>query len=268
MPSEELRVQGAALPPRADIAMLTLRLRAVLHEAAEADAEAAAAGVDLDAAREALRARVQPLMEERRRALDQATSRAREEATAAIEAAHREAAAMVAHAAEAAEVAAAAAEVAAAAAAADVIAAAAQAIEAEPEPEPELTVEPEPADPKITDRIVVIDPEVVADTVVTPEPAAAVATLLPALIVPTAPGQSPTTVTIDAETFARVFASVIAPLLSERQASSGYGAPTVVAPMAAPPAKQSFWTHARHPDVILMSLTMIIVLVVLAAWLA
>ena len=34
------------------------------------------------------------------------------------------------------------------------------------------------------------------------------------------------------------------------------------------PVKQSFWTHARHPDVILMSLTMVIVLVILAAWLA
>ena len=34
-----------------------------------------------------------------------------------------------------------------------------------------------------------------------------------------------------------------------------------------PPVKQSFWSHAKHVDVLLLSAAMVIVLVVLAAWL-
>ena len=33
------------------------------------------------------------------------------------------------------------------------------------------------------------------------------------------------------------------------------------------PVKQSFWSHAKHVDVLLLSAAMVIVLVVLAAWL-
>ena len=34
-----------------------------------------------------------------------------------------------------------------------------------------------------------------------------------------------------------------------------------------PPVKQSFWSHAKHVDVLLLSAAMVIILVVLAAWL-
>ncbi len=72
---------------------------------------------------------------------------------------------------------------------------------------------------------------------------------------------------IDAEAFAKVFATVVATMLDERAARPGVRA--AVAPAQSPaPVKQSFWTHAKHPDVILLGLTTAIVLVVLAAWLA
>ncbi len=76
------------LPHRAEIALLTLQLRASLHEAAAAEAEEAA--WDPDVALTQLRARLQPLVEDRRRALDQAIEEARTEADAAVAAARAE----------------------------------------------------------------------------------------------------------------------------------------------------------------------------------
>lgn len=70
------------LPPRAGIALLTLQLRAALQAAADAEAEEAS--WDLDAAVEQLRARLAPLVEDRRNALDEALSQARAEADAAV----------------------------------------------------------------------------------------------------------------------------------------------------------------------------------------
>jgi hypothetical protein len=88
---------------------------------------------------------------------------------------------------------------------------------------------------------------------------------------------------IDAEAFAKVFAAVFATMLEERVSA---WAPSVQAPMPYPaqpyptqlyaalpqpvpvPVKQSFWSHAKHVDVLLLSAAMVIVLVVLAAWLA
>ena len=74
---------------------------------------------------------------------------------------------------------------------------------------------------------------------------------------------------IDAEAFARVFATVLATAIEERQP---VWAPTAqmfsTLPIAPPaPVKQSFWSHAKHVDVLLLSAAMVIVLVVLAAWL-
>ncbi len=85
---------STAVPARVGIALLTLQLRVSLQEAAAA--EAAGAGIDPDAALAELRARVEPLMEERRRSLDETLAQARADAAAAIAAAHREASAIVA----------------------------------------------------------------------------------------------------------------------------------------------------------------------------
>jgi hypothetical protein len=34
------------------------------------------------------------------------------------------------------------------------------------------------------------------------------------------------------------------------------------------PQKQGFWSHARHPDVVLLGIATIIVLVIMVAWLS
>jgi hypothetical protein len=83
----------ATLSPRAAIALLSLQLRAAVQEAETAEAEAAV--VDEDAARAQLRARLEPLIDERRRALDDALSSARAEASAAVMSARAEAARMI-----------------------------------------------------------------------------------------------------------------------------------------------------------------------------
>ena len=98
--------RGAVLPARADIALLTLRLRSALHEAEQAEAaEAVHKSVEIERAREALRARLQPMLEQRRERLDAAMDVARAEAAATIVAARQDAAAIAAQAAQAASVA-------------------------------------------------------------------------------------------------------------------------------------------------------------------
>ena len=96
--------------------------------------------------------------------------------------------------------------------------------------------------------------------------------------VPQLPAQQlPVNIVIDAEAFARVFAAVFASM--QPQVPQQFGAqpyPTQVysvgqfpLPQPSPlPMKQSFWSHAKHIDVLLLSAAMVIVLVVLAAWLA
>jgi hypothetical protein len=97
--------------------------------------------------------------------------------------------------------------------------------------------------------------------------------------------RQPTSVTVvlDAEAFARAFATVFASVLDSRYAAMTAGqlslppAPGQVAhgqvaqfPGAQVPVvihqKQSFWAHARHVDVLLMGVAAAIVLIVLAAW--
>ena len=69
----------------------------------------------------------------------------------------------------------------------------------------------------------------------------------------------------DPEVFARAVATVVSAVLGER----GHAAPQQVIVQSAPvPVKQGFWASARHLDVLLLGLTTMIVLVVLAAWLA
>ncbi len=95
---------------------------------------------------------------------------------------------------------------------------------------------------------------------------------------------SSTTLTIDAEAFARLLATMVASAVDERLRAGGvmpapqfqqlpyqpqpfqYVVPVAPGPVA-PAEKRSFWKHAWHADVVLLGISTVIVLVVLAAWL-
>ncbi|MGZ4724094.1 MAG: hypothetical protein ACXV8L_07775 [Ilumatobacteraceae bacterium] len=208
----DLPPPNVGLPPRVGIALLTLQLRASLQEAAVAEAEHTR--LDPDSALCELRARLVPLIEERRRLLNEALEVARVDAAAAIAAAHREASAIVADASEQAD----------------------------------LTV-----------------PEVV----IVPTLSATSAVEVSRQLIPALP---PINVVIDAEAFARVFATVLATVLEERVSSWPIALPTVQAlPERATErvrVKSSFWGQARHLDIFLSGLAVVIVLVILFSWLA
>jgi len=116
---------------------------------------------------------------------------------------------------------------------------------------PNSVIAPPPADGTVTTRVPLLQPA--------PPQSAPPAALVPAVA-------QVANVVIDAEAFARVFATVLASMLDERfSALGGLPARQAIAP---PPPKRSIRSSVLHPDVILMGLTMIIVLFVLAAWLA
>lgn len=95
MPTEApMTSSGCLLAPRAAIAQLTLTLRSSLQEFETAEAEHAT--IDQNAAVAQLRARLEPLLEVRRRTLDEALARAEVEAAAEVDAARLEAASIVA----------------------------------------------------------------------------------------------------------------------------------------------------------------------------
>jgi len=77
------------------------------------------------------------------------------------------------------------------------------------------------------------------------------------------PGLSPVSpplpAQMDPEVFATMFATVLANMLDDRLPAGG---------QSTPQPKPSFWAHARHPDVLLLGLATVIMLVLLAAWLA
>lgn len=289
-----------SLPPRAGIALLTLQLRAALQEATEAEA---AGAINHVAAREQLRARLDPLVDAQRRALDRGLCEAQAEADAKVAAAHRAATVMATQVAKRAAV----------------LAEAALPISARIEPamppvaalydeEAVASVEnaraaeaPRPAaevERPITQVIssfsaaVFAPPAVVVsqqpavcaitDTVAAPADVREMSSFAPPMP-PTPPTPPPppaptkltsttTTVVIDAEAFATVFATVFASVLDERLSALGTGlapwAGHVPSPVGPAPVKQSFWAHARHTDVLLLTFAMVIALVILAAWLA
>ena len=98
MIDEAKMANPSELSPRAAIALMSLQLRSTVQEAVEAEAEADA--VDTDAALWQLRSRLAPLLEDRRRALDEEVAAERERAAAQIAAAHAEADRIVAAAVE------------------------------------------------------------------------------------------------------------------------------------------------------------------------
>lgn len=281
-----------SLSPRAGIAMLTLQIRATLQEAAEVEAQYV--DIDHDAAKRQLRERLEPLIQERTRSFTEAIDAARDEAARTVAAAHDEASRLRAAAAQAeatAEAERIAAEEAAATAEAERIAAeeaaaaAAERIAAEEQERvaAELAIDAVAIDatPAWAESTIDTPAEVAVDEVVAPDEV-----LSPPIVITTDdPAPSPfarqtlpppppqqINVSIDAEAFAKVFATVFASIVEQRLQHSPpapFAVPyAIAAPVPNAPAKQGFWRHARHPDVLLLGLATAIVLVVLAAWLA
>jgi hypothetical protein len=305
----DLKPMGADLSPRAGIAMLTLQLRATLQEASSVEAQFVP--IDHEVARQQLREKLAPLLEDRMTGFAEELAVARAAAAETVRAAHDEAARILSQRAEAARVEAerlqaervraeqmeverlAAEQLEVERLAAEQLEferlAAAAAIVTEPEAlalpdvvtEPEVLAEPE----VVAEPEVLAEPEVVAareapeelpPTEVMPNTAAMSLTNVAAphaspssLVLSNSP--APINVTIDADAFARVFATVFASLIEHRlvdQPTQMYLRPMMEAPVAIPvQPKQGFWSQARHPDVLLMGLATVIVLVVLAAWL-
>ena len=122
---------------------------------------------------------------------------------------------------------------------------------------------------------------IVADASTQSDPAVAeVVTFVPTVL-PTAavevsnqrfPALPPINVVIDAEAFARVFATILATVLEERAAAWPAALPTerVLPAKSTEPVrvKRSSWTDAMHLDIFLSGLAMVIVLVILFSWLA
>ena len=292
MDSDVKAASGSALSPRAGIAMLTLQVRATLQEAATMEAQYVP--IDHVAARQQLLEKLAPLIDERERAFDAELVAARQEAASIIaeardnaaiitaqriaareaeraeaerveaervEAERLDAERVVAQRLEAERLAALAAL--AAAAAADIDGAddtdLTPAFESTTVDAPMLHIEP-PFD-DLPDFDEPNDTE--------PRPSAVATGLKPVEVLAPSSSPAPINVTIDADAFARVFATVFASLVEQRALDHP---PTMyMRPMLESPApvqtKQGFWSQARHPDVLLMGLATAIVLVVLAAWL-
>lgn len=288
MQAENMSPDVATLPGRAGVGLLTLQLRTALQEASEA--EAAEAAIDHAAARAELWARLTPLLEEHRAALRTSLDQTRAEGDASIAAAKRAASVMVAQARAATATSAAPTSPADARTAEPVldsiIPAAVEAVEvvevvdavaavaATPISLPAVSAEQRDTERRAFDNIWTMPPvdnDTSAPVVLPPLP--------PAQTVPAQTVASQTTIVVDAEAFARVFATVIAEALAARGPATAIGAPVwpvgaqqymgiqqvQMQPVAAP-QKQSFWTHAKHLDVLLLGLGTAIALVVLAAW--
>jgi hypothetical protein len=253
--------------------MLTLQLRSALQEAEML--ETTDHTIDEDAARRQLRERLDPLLEDRRREYAAALEAARADAAAVVEQARAEAERQRATALLAAE--------SARVAEAERLAEAARIAEEERIAAEECIVADETLEDWAVVEPVLVEPADVEPAVVEPadtEPAIPMSTV-PATIARPAPQE--VIVSIDADAFARVFATVFAALLEQRGYAPLGAAQQVGGPVqypqpypqhmtyapAAPttPPRQSFWSHALHPDVLLMGLATVIVLVVLAAWL-
>ena len=306
--------QTTELSPRAGIAMLTLQLRSTLQEADRLDRTDHP--IDEAAARRQLRERLDPLIEERQRSYEEALAVARAESQQQIAAAHEEAQRRAAAAAEAAawrpepvvEVPVVEAPVVEAPVVeapvveAPVVEAPVVEVPVVEVPVVEAPIVEAPVvEAPVVEVPVVEAPVVEAPVVEVPvvevpvvevpvveapveeEPIVIAPAPLPVVtqqLAPARPAPQEITVSIDADAFARVFATVFASLVDQRThvappMGQAYAPGAYVqnpamnfAPVPQPEARrQSFWSHARHPDVLLMSLATAIVLVVVVAWL-
>lgn len=234
MLSDTHRGATASLPPRAGIAVLTLQLRAAVHEANEAEAEEVATGSEDPVTQ--LRAKLEQLTDDRRRALDDELAAARVDADVAVADARQESTRLLV---------------------ASVLANSPTIVEADAVPAVDLAA-----------SVAVGNDLAPRDLDGTDLGPTSLVTAGPAAQLPV-----PLNIVVDADAFARVFATVLASLLDDnlggaRRATITQAPASASAAAPAPVASVSFWTHARHPDVLFMSLAMILVLVVLAAWMA
>lgn len=253
-----------SLPAAASVALLTLQLRAALRDAEEAEASEAA--IDLEAARAQMRPRLDALVAERRIALDSDLTEARQAADDLVASARSEAAAMLEEAnrrvAELALLA--------------------------PPPPPMEQPEPESIGPTMfvvpTETMALAEPAVSSETVVVLERAVerAVAESLNPLPeseidpwavhgVQSVSAEGSPVVTVDAEAFAKVFATVLATVLDERFAAwraTMLETPTLSAtPPQVVSAREPFARRMFHLDIVLMALAAAIIVVLLFAWL-
>lgn len=261
MTTEQRNTPGA-LPAAATVALLTLQLRAALREAEQA--EAAEAAIDLDAARAEMRQRLDALVAERRTALDLQIADARQAASEVVESAHCEAELMLADATRLVEEA----------------SLSAPALEEPVPPEPVTEPEPEPVAEDVDERA-----EQPLEAVVVLERAvesAVARSLVPVIEDDVDPWavhglqadvrEGSPVVTVDAEAFAKVFATVLATVLDERFAAwraAMVESPMVLSsPQQTPSAsQQSPKRSVFHLDFVLMALAAAIVVVLLFAWL-
>lgn len=298
----DVSVQGATvLPPRATIALLTLRVRAAMNEATEA--EAAAAALDADAAVSQLRARLGPLIEERRTALAWELDEERAACAASLAAARRAAESARAEQAvprrgedlalvgidDLADPS----ELAGLAALAGLVAT--DPVDASPAADlidvsvseagdvgdvgvvtpldiGEVVQSDEPSDGDVADDSDTIDG---VDDTTAVTTSADVTTVMPSVALAgvavtgvASGGAGAVQVVLDPDSFARAFAAALAPVLEALERSPGPGSylPPRYEPGPGRATRSSFWAHAWHPDVLLSALAMVIVIVVLIAW--
>lgn len=271
--------ESAGLPPRAAIAMLTLKLRAAEQEAIAAEAEEAA--LDHEAARRDLRARLDAMIEERRQFHASAYATARAALAAEVDAARR-----------AAEVDAARRATEASAQtvldplrliddapgldlAAPTVSAASAAMPSDPWSAAEVSAPLTHASPDATDPRIHQPTTPMPGTAPTPATAAgSPAAASPATVVlttGTGDGSSgqPVSIVLDAEVLGKVFAKVFSAMLDERlEAWARTGVSVPAAPRALPVANTTrrALRHLRHPDVVLMGIASAIVIGVLVSW--
>lgn len=153
-------------------------------------------------------------------------------------------------------------------------------------------VDVEPVEVANLDEPAVVTPPTV-DTSPTHFAAAPAAEPMPVASVAATPAVVSPQIVFDTEAFARVFATVIAETIEKTRAEIQSQQPPVVPPVQYSPGmqpvpgmppmpygqypmyyppmpqrKDGFWSHAKHPDVILLGIATVIVLVILAAWLS
>ena len=288
MLSDEISTRTPSMERR-ELGMLTLQLRQAVSEAEAAEAESAADAIDMEAARQQMAAKIEPMLAARRAAMDEELAAARAAADTTVAKARRAAAVMAAQAARTAEpepeleavtereVAAEVEHVAELEAEAEV--------EAELEPEVEQVAELEPKPewmivtvPTVAPALPTDDPwavwarpndDVAAADGLEPEVEPLVAPVEPHITVVNTPN-----IVLDAEAFARVFATVLAearagqPTVPPEYLAALQAQAQLIAPAAQKaPVKKGFWANAKHLDVLLLGLGAAIVLGILAAWL-
>lgn len=296
--------RSSSLSPSAAVALLTLQLRAALREADTA--ETAIEAINLDRARADLRVQLDAITAERRNALDSAMAAELDAADDVVAAARVEAAGIISAArAQAAEFEARVEAASTEAARVEHVETPAVAPAADPRvmvdmsdvietvefaPVVDETDETSATSADVDEAQLRASVETALATVVSQSPSVAHWSTAPQVGSSLSSGDGPT-ISIDAEAFARVFATVLGTVLDERfaawrstapagvlagqplagqalsdQALSGQplsGQPLVVTP----PAKRPLWRRVLQLDAILMTLAAAILVVLIFAWL-